>query len=189
MDPRPADRRPNVTRRTFWRREGPGWGALIVITGTVISLATLRPVGSAGGDAVRLFQGVDRYQAAMDEGRGLLSRVVAEFKRRSDPELKESLYEALAKAILHFDTAVAQADALYEVRRARISQAKAYLIWSRELYGHGTATWPPDRERLERALLKVEEGLRLPHVPSTGRAQLEALRDRIDRGLESAPLE
>jgi hypothetical protein len=124
----------------------------------------------------------------MDQGRRLLSRAVAEFKRTpEDLEIRELLYEMLGEASSGFDTAVAEADAMYEVQRARVSQAKVYVIWSRELYRQGTEFTQRESDTLERARSRVEEGLRLPHVPTADRADLEALRARIDRALESAP--
>ena len=172
--------------------EWAGWGALAAMTLAIVLLALFRPT-SPGQlvDEIRLAAGVDRYQAAMNEGDRLYSTARAEIRLAgSDPAARQPIYEMLSEAVARFQTAREEAEGFHEDQRAQNAMADAYLVWARSLHEDGTGPWykPNDKTVLRRAREIVAEALALPDITGDRRVDLEALRKRIDRAITPWPI-
>jgi hypothetical protein len=172
--------------------EWAGWAALAALTVATLLLALFRPT-TAGQlfDEIRLAAGVDRYQAAMNEGDRLYSTARAELRiAGSDPAARQSIYRMLAESGAHFKTARQEAEGFYENQRAQDALADVYLVWAGSLHEDGAGAWyrPNDRTTLRRAREIVDEGLALPHITGDRREELRDLRKRIDRAITPWPI-
>lgn len=172
--------------------EWAGWGALAVLTLVILLLALFRPTTPGQlYDEIRLAAGVDRYQAAMNEGDRLYSTARAELRIvGSDPTGRQSIYRMLAESEAHFQTARQEAEGFYENQRAQNGLADVYLVWARSLHEDGTGAWyvPNERATLRRAREIVDEGLALPHITGDRREELRDLGKRINRAITPWPI-
>lgn len=172
--------------------EWAGWGALAALTAAILLLAIFRPT-SPGQlmDEIRLAAGVDRYQAAMNEGDRLYSTGRAELRMvGSDLAARQSLYRMFAESIRHFQTAREEAEGFYEDQRAQNGMADSYYAWAQALHEEASGPWyqPNDRPTLRRARELVDEALALPSITGDRRAALEELGKRIDRAITPWPI-
>jgi hypothetical protein len=172
--------------------EWAGWGALAGLTLAIVLLTLFRPT-TAGQlfDEIRLAAGVDRYQAAMNEGDRLYSTARAELRLvGSDPEARLPIYRMLDQAAARFRTARQEAEGFGEDQRAQNALADVHLVWARTLHEDGTGPWyrPNDRATLRRAREIVDEGLALPHISGDRREELRELAKRIDRAITPWPI-
>ncbi|MFN2421189.1 MAG: hypothetical protein ABR527_07385 [Gemmatimonadota bacterium] len=172
--------------------EWAGWGALGVLTLVILLLALFRPTTPGQlYDEIRLAAGVDRYQAAMNEGDRLYSTARAEIRIvGSDPTGRQSIYRMLAESEANFQTARQEAEGFYENQRAQDALADVYLVWGRSLHEDGTGAWyvPNERATLRRAREIVDEGLALPHITGDRREELRDLGKRINRAITPWPI-
>ena len=172
--------------------EWAGWAALFGVTLVILLLGLFRPTTPGQlYDEIRLAAGVDRYQAAMNEGDRLYSTARAELRIvGTDPAGRASIYRMLAESEANFQIARQEAEGFYENQRAQDALADVYLVWARSLYEDGTGAWyrPNERPTLRRAREIVDEGLALPHVTGDRREELRDLGKRIDRAITPWPI-
>jgi hypothetical protein len=172
--------------------EWAGWAALAALTFAILLLAIFRPT-SPGQlmDEIRLAAGVDRYQAAMNEGDRLYSTARAEIRLvGNDPAARQSVYRMFAESIGHFQTAREEAEGFYEDQRAQNGMADSYYAWAQALHEEATAPTfqPNDRPTLRRARELVDEALALPDITGERRVALEEIGERIDRSITPWPI-
>lgn len=172
--------------------EAIGWGALAAMTLAIVLLALFRPT-SPGQlvDEIRLAAGVDRYQAAMNEGDRLYSLARAELRvAGSEPETRQPIYRMFAESIEHFGVARGEAEGFYEDQRAQNGMADSYYAWAQALHEDGTGPWykPNERTTLRQAEELVNEALALPNISGDRRVGLEELGTRIHRAITPWPI-
>jgi hypothetical protein len=172
--------------------EWAGWAALGLLTVAILILALFRPT-SPGQlvNEIRLAAGVDRYQAAMNEGERLYSTGRAEIRLAgTDPAARTPVYRLFAQSIEHFQTARGESEGFYEDQRAQNAMADAYHAWAQALHEDGTGPWykPNDRTTLRQARELVDEALALPDITGDRRVGLEDLGTKIDRAITPWPI-
>jgi len=172
--------------------EWAGWAALGLLTIAILILAIFRPT-SPGQlvNEIRLAAGVDRYQAAMNEGDRLYSTARAEIRLTGpDPAGRRSVYRLFAESIQHFQTARQESEGFYEDQRAQNGMADSYYAWAQALHEDGTGPWykPNDRSTLRRARELVDEALALPNITGDRREGLDDLGTKIDRAITPWPI-
>ena len=169
-----------------------GWALLVLVSLTIVLLAVFRPTHPTTIiNEIRLAAGFDRYQAAMDEGDRLFGRATAEFRMSEAGETDLSAeYGMLAEAARRFQQARGEAEGFGEDQRAQIRLLEVYYVWARALHAEGTGKWYQrnDRETLEQARARVDQGLALPNITGEQRVRMEELGTKIDRALTPWPI-
>ena len=188
FDPTPPSRAPGAPDAIEWA----GWAVLGLLTVAILILAIFRPT-SPGQlvNEIRLAAGVDRYQAAMNEGERLYSTGRAEIRLTgNDPAVRAPVYRLFSESIRHFQIARQESEGFYEDQRAQNAMADSYYAWAQALHEDATGPWykPNDRSMLRRARELIDEALALPDITGDRRVGLEDLGTKIDRAITPWPI-